>query len=141
VLSEVKNFLIQNKDKNLNYDSLNVTKELIDDFANVKEYALELEVIITNISNTIDARDLQNRLKKFLKESKFIESFRYRKDLPLFRSIRREGYSAVIEIFTYDSIDVLENAVYNFLYAIGVTIQEQGFEDENKITIQGSLRR
>lgn len=139
VLDELKAFLIQNREKNLHYDCLEVTKELIDDFADVKEYAIDLQVQLRNLNSKYIQRHFLNFIYTLQVEG-IVSSFRIEIDQPTILKRRYQEYRGFVRLYSISSIHSIENLFLELLHKRKVSIEKHVIENDKVLTVKGNIR-
>ena len=136
VLAEVKEFLIHNKDQNLNYDTLDLTSQLIEDFADLIEY-----VIIINIDlREFSAKVMKRKFEIYLSDLQTIKSFRFSVNQAIKRGGLTETYLAAVYIYSINEFQTIINEILAFLYKRRVRIVSDEIKHDKLITIKGTIR-
>lgn len=136
VLKEFREFLIHNREKGLNYDNLDTTRNIVDSVEDLNEYVLTLTLEFRNTS----VRAFRKRFYHYITTDPVINSYRFDVDHVIKNSHRTETYNAILYIFTHCSFTKIENELLNFFHNKEVQIKEYDTHKNKMLTINGYFR-
>jgi hypothetical protein len=131
---EFRQFILQNRDNIKNYECLNLTKNLIDDVADLHDYVIELSIRFTEYG----VQSFRIFFHEFLNKLPGIKSYRFDLEQPIKLSSRINEYRAVIHITSINELKSVDNNLSVFLFGLKVIIDSHKIIDNNKIIVTGN---